>query len=285
MKYGVSFARLRPALWPDTAQLCDELGFESVWLPEHLVLPVQSTGSPYAGQDHPPVPAGVPVFDVFTMLAFIAARTERLRLGTNVYNIGLRHPFVTARAVATLDVISGGRVELGIGASWLAEEWAAAGLDFATRGRRVDEALVVCRRLWAEPVVEHHGDFFDFGPVMFEPKPVQRPGPPITVGGDSAPARRRVALHGDGWIPMNTSLEKLPAACDDIARMRADAGRDARFELTVMGSLTGDAAVADYEAAGVDRLIVSPWRRSAEAADGLREFAAAHLAGSRPAAS
>ena len=281
MKYGVSFARLRPSLWPETAELCDELGFESVWLPEHLVLPVQATGSPYAGQDHPPVPADVPVFDVFTMLAFLAARTERLRLGTNVYNIGLRHPFVTARAVATLDVISGGRVELGIGASWLAEEWAAAGLDFATRGRRVDEALVVCRRLWAESVVEHHGEFFDFGPVMFEPKPVQQPAPPITVGGDSAPARRRVALHGDGWIPMNTPLAKLPAACDDIARMRADAGRDARFELTVMGSLTGDAAVADYEAAGVDRLIVAPWRRSAEAADGLRAFAAAHPAGSR----
>ena len=141
MKFGVTFARLRPALWAETAELCDELGYESVWLPEHLVLPVQQSGSPYSGSDHPPVRADAPVFDVFTMLAFFAGRTERIRLGTNVYNIGLRHPFVTARAVATLDVVSGGRVELGIGASWLAEEWDATGLDFATRGSRVDEAL------------------------------------------------------------------------------------------------------------------------------------------------
>jgi alkanesulfonate monooxygenase SsuD/methylene tetrahydromethanopterin reductase-like flavin-dependent oxidoreductase (luciferase family) len=97
VKYGVTFARLRPALWPETAELCDALGYESVWLPEHLVLPVQQSGSPYAGSEHPPVRADAPVYDVFTMLAFFAGRTERIRLGTNVYNIGLRHPFVTAR--------------------------------------------------------------------------------------------------------------------------------------------------------------------------------------------
>ncbi|MDQ1695649.1 MAG: hypothetical protein QOJ03_1002, partial [Frankiaceae bacterium] len=191
MKYGVTFARLRPALWTETAELCDELGFESVWLPEHLVLPVEQSGSPYAGSDHPPVRADAPVFDVFTMLAFFAARTHRIRLGTNVYNIGLRHPFVTARAVSTLDVLSGGRVELGIGASWLAEEWNATGLDFATRGGRVDEAIDVCRRLWTDPLIEHAGEHFGFAPVAFEPKPVQKGGPPISVGGDSKPALRR----------------------------------------------------------------------------------------------
>ena len=273
MKYGVTFARLRPALWAETAELCDELGYESVWLPEHLVLPVQQSGSPYAGVDHPPVRADAPVFDVFTMLAFFAGRTGRIRLGTNVYNIGLRHPFVTARAVATLDVVSGGRVELGIGASWLAEEWAAAGLDFASRGSRVDEALDVCRRLWSEPEIEHRGEHFAFDAVAFEPKPVQAGGPPISVGGDSKPALRRAALRGDGWLPMNTPVGGLAAAKAEIAAMRSEAGRDGNFTVTVMGGPATASDVDTYRAAGVDRLVVSPWRRSAEAAEGLRGFA------------
>ncbi|MCU1588564.1 MAG: luciferase [Frankiales bacterium] len=276
MKLGVTFARLRPSLWPQTAQLCDELGFESVWLPEHLVLPVGATGSPFHGQDHSPVPPKTPVYDVFTMLAFLAARTTQLRLGTNVYNIGLRHPFTTARAVATLDELSGGRVELGVGASWLAAEWEATGLDFATRGRRVDEALLVCRQLWTEPVVEHHGEHFDFAPVMFEPKPVQQPVP-VSVGGDSAPARRRAAVLGDGWIPMNTTVDQLPAALAEIQLLRAQAGRQGTWTTTLMGSVTSGADVERAREAGVDRLVVAPWRRSAEAEEGLRAFAAAFL--------
>jgi probable F420-dependent oxidoreductase len=277
MRYGVTFARLRPALWAETAELCDELGFESVWLPEHLVLPVQQSGSPYAGHEHPPVRADAPVFDVFTMLAFFAGRTERIRLGTNVYNIGLRHPFITARAVATLDVISNGRVELGIGASWLAEEWAATELDFATRGRRVDEALDVCHQLWTDPVIEHTGEHFRFAPVAFEPKPVQAGGPPISVGGDSKPALRRAGLRGDGWIPMNTPVSDLAAARAEIETTRKEAGRDGPFTVTVMGGLASASDLDAYREAKVDRLVVSPWRRSAEAADGLREFAAAYL--------
>jgi probable F420-dependent oxidoreductase len=276
MRIGVTFARLRPSLWAQTAELCDELGYESVWLPEHLVLPVDSTGSPFAGQDHPPVPADVPVFDVFTMLGFLAGRTSRLRLGTNVYNIGLRHPFITARAVATLDQVSGGRVELGIGASWLAAEWDAVGLDFTTRGSRVDEALQICRRLWTEPVIEHSGRHFSFPPVAFEPKPVQA-SIPVSVGGDSPAARRRAAELGDGWLPMNTRLDGLPAALSDIAQRREAAGRSGPWTTTFMGGAASAADVERAAAAGVDRLIVSPWRRSADAADGLRAFAAAFL--------
>ncbi len=275
MKFGVTFARLRPALWASTAALCDELGFESVWLPEHLVLPVEQKGSPYAGQDHPPVPASAPVFDVFTMLGFFAGRTERIRLGTNVYNIGLRHPFTTARAVATLDQVSGGRVELGIGASWLAAEWQATGLDFRTRGRRVDEALQICRRLWTEDVVEHHGEHFDFDAVMFEPKPLQHV--PVSVGGDSAPARRRAALYADGWIPMNTALPDLPAALADIQAQRKEAGREGPWTTTFMKPVATAADVEQAAAAGVDRLVVAPWKSSAEAGQGLRAFAAAFL--------
>jgi len=277
VKYGVTFARLRPALWVETAELCEELGYESIWLTDHLVLPVHQSGSPYAGSDHPPVRSDAPVFDVFTMLAFFAARTERIRLGTNVYNIGLRHPFVTARAVATMDTLSGGRVELGVGASWLAEEWTATGLDFATRGGRVDEALDVCRRLWTEPEIEHKGEHFTFPAVAFEPKPVQPGGPPISVGGDAPPALRRAALRGDGWIPMNTPLSGIAAARAQIEAMRTEAGRAGEFTVTVMGAPASPADIDTYRAAGVDRLVVFPWQRSAEAADGLRDFAKAFL--------
>ena len=127
-------------------------------------------------------------------LSFLAGKTERIRFGTHVFNIGLRHPFVTARSVATLDIVSGGRAEFGVGASWLEAEWDAVGLDFKTRGRRVDEAITVCQRLWSDSVIEHHGENFDFGPVMFEPKPVQSPWPPMHIGGDGAAALRRAAL-------------------------------------------------------------------------------------------
>ena len=212
MKIGVMLAGVNTKFWTTAAQAAEDAGFESVWLPEHLVFPVEMQGSPHAGDSHPPIPSNTPAFDALMALAAIAATTKNVRLGTNVYNIGLRHPFVTARAITTLDVISGGRVEFGIGASWLEEEWEATGLDFRTRGRRVDETIDICRRLWSDDVVEHHGEFFDFAPVMFNPKPVQQPQPSLLIGGDGAAAKRRAALVGDGWLPMNHSLEQLPGA-------------------------------------------------------------------------
>jgi alkanesulfonate monooxygenase SsuD/methylene tetrahydromethanopterin reductase-like flavin-dependent oxidoreductase (luciferase family) len=143
VKIGISLGVLRPARWTDVTREADRLGFESVWMPEHVVIPVQLTGSPFAGSDHPPIPSDIPVFDVFTYLAFLAGQTEQIHFATRVYNIGLRHPFVVARAVTTLDVISGGPAEFGIGASWLREEWEAVGLQFVSRGRRVDETIDV----------------------------------------------------------------------------------------------------------------------------------------------
>ncbi len=273
MKIAISLGMLNPSLWVPVTEEADRLGFESVWLPEHLVIPMQMEGSPYAGQDHPPIPPEVPVFDAFTYLGFLAGRTSRIRFSTHVYNIGLRHPFVSARAVATLDVLSGGRAMFGIGASWLEAEWDAVGLDFHTRGRRVDEALDVCRRLWSERVIEHHGEFFDFGPVMFEPKPVQQPWPPIVVGGDGPAALRRAATVGDGWIPMNHPLDTVPAAVARIAELRAAAGRDGKTEVTVGGSVTSPEDAERYMEAGVDRVIVRPWQRSKEAIDGIRRYA------------
>ena len=172
MKVGITLSGVNPRFRVAAARAAEEVGFESVWLPEHLVFPMLMHRSPQAGHD------------VFVSLAMIAGGTTSVRVGTNVYNIGLRHPFVVARAVATLDELSDGRFEFGIGASWLEEEWTATGLDFSTRGARVDETISVCTRLWSEDVVEHHGRFFDFDPVAFNPKPRQRPHPAFIIGGD-----------------------------------------------------------------------------------------------------
>jgi probable F420-dependent oxidoreductase len=275
----VALGRLNPAFFVSVTEEAERLGFESVWLPEHLVLPVEMSRSPYPGQEHPPVPPSTPVFDAFAYLSFLAGRTSRVLLGTHVYNIGLRHPFVAARVVQTLDVVSGGRALFGVGASWLESEWVAAGLDFRTRGRRVDEAIEVCKRLWTEEVVEHHGEFFDFDAVMFEPKPVQKPHPPVLVGGESAAALRRTARHGDGWIGMGHTPESVAEPIRRIAELRGDRPR---VEITVGGDVQSPADVERFAAAGVHRMIVSPWRRSKEAIDGLHHFADAVLHGQRP---
>jgi probable F420-dependent oxidoreductase len=273
LKIGISLGVLRPAVWTEVTMEADRLGYESVWMPEHLVIPVQMAGSPFAGSVHPPIPSDVPVFDVFTYLGFLAGRTEQIHFGTQVYNIGLRHPFAVARAVTTLDVISGGRVEFGIGASWLETEWEAVGLDFASRGRRVDESIGVCQRLWSEELVEHHGEFFDFSPVMFEPKPVHSPWPSLHIGGDGPAAVRRAALVGDGWIPMNHTLDQIPVPAARMARLRHEADRPGSVEITLGAA---DATLDDlrrHADAGVGRALVKPFRSTKDALDGIKRFA------------
>lgn len=277
MKFGIPFGRLNPRAWLEVTEEAERLGFESVWLPEHLVFPVDMSGSPFPGSDHPPVPPSLPVYEPFSYLSFLAGRTERIRLGTHVYNLALRHPFVAARGATTLDVVSGGRLELGVGASWLESEWRAAGLDFSTRGRRLDEALDVCRRLWTEGKVEHRGEFFDFDAVMFEPKPVQQPHPPVVVGGESAPALRRAA-RWDGWIGLDHTPASAAGKVAELRRLREEAGREGdRFEVTVGGTVTSADDVEAYGEAGVDRLIVAPWDRSREALERMPDFAAAFV--------
>lgn len=275
MKFGVDLGRLNPARFVECTLAAERLGFESVWLPEHLVLTENMTRSPRTGEHHPPVPATTPVFDAFAYLCFLAGKTERIRLGTAVYNLGLRHPFVAARAVQTLDVVSQGRSEFGIGASWLEEEWVAAQLDFRTRGLRVDEAIDVCKRLWSESSVSHHGRFFEFEEVVFEPKCVQRPWPPILVGGESDVAMRRAARVGDGWIGMNHDLETAtPLVKRMLETLDAQRRDPETFEICLMAR--GESIdIERWEAIGVTRMIVAPWARSAEAVEALDAFAGA----------
>ncbi len=272
LAYGIHLSSINARFWGEAAELADQLGFESVWMPEHVIVPLDATGSPHAGAEHPPIPSDIPVLDAMAVLGHLAARTSRVRLGTHVYNIGLRHPVLTARGAATVDILSAGRLNLGIGASWLRSEWEALGLDFDTRGRRVDETIDVCRRLWTEDVVEHSGEFFDIPPTAFEPKPVQQPLA-LHIGGDGPAALRRAATVGTGWMPMNHSLEDLPASIARIGELAAAAGRTTPVEITVTGDVSDEADVERYVAAGVTRVIVAPWRNSREALDGLRRFA------------
>lgn len=274
MKLGIALGRLHPGFYEEIVLEADRLGFESAWMPEHLVLPVDLSGSPFAGAEHPPLPPDAPVLDCFTCLGYLAGRTSRIRLGTHVYLLGLRHPFVAARAVQTLDVVSRGRAEIGIGAGWLESEWTAAGFDPATRGRRLDEALAVCKRLWTEKSVEHRGEFYAFGPVMFEPKPVQKPYPPILVGGESGRALLRAARAGDGWVGLNHTLESCREPIARLRALRAEAGRgDEPFEVVCGGTVASRDDLARWEEAGVTRLVVAPWSRSKQALEGLRRFA------------
>jgi probable F420-dependent oxidoreductase len=281
VKFGMALGALNSHFHVDATDEAERLGFESVWLPEHLVLPVRMSRSPHPGDEHPPVPPTTPVFDAFAYLGFLAGRTIGLRLGTHVYNLGLRHPFISARAVQTLDVLSGGRFEFGIGASWLEEEWRAVGLDFDTRGRRVDEAIDVCKRLWTEPEVAYDGEFFRFEPVVFEPKPVQQPWPPILIGGESGAALRRAARAGDGWIGMGHTFESAAEQIARLRQLRGEFDRDvASFQICLGGPVASADDVRRWEELGVTRLIVSPWRRSPEAIDGMCRFA--DLAGLEP---
>ena len=267
MRFGISLGLVHPGVWRDLTVEGERLGFESVWLPEHLVLPVAMEGSPYAEAEHPPVPPKTKIYDAPAYLSFLAGHTSTIRLGTWVYLLAIRHPFTAARGFATVDVVSDGRAEVGVGAGWLRAEWDAVGLDPSTRGRRLDEAIDVCRRLWSEDVVEHHGEFFDFDPVMFEPKPVQQPLP-VLVGGESEPALRRAAARGDGWIGMQHSPESVAPIAK---RLRAE-GRDG-FTVTIGGTVKTRDDVERYAEAGVDRIIVAPWSRTSEAVAGIERFA------------
>jgi len=276
MRFGIALAQTHTAVWADAAVLADGLGFESVWLPDHLVFPLDMAGTPYAEGGHPPVPPETPLFDCPAYLGYLAALTSEIRIGTFVYVYGLRHPLVAARGFATVDILADGRLEVGVGAGWLKGEWDAAGLDFATRGRRLDEAMAVSRRLWSEDVVAHDGRFWSWEPLRFDPKPAQPGGPPLLVGGESRAALRRAATLGDGWMSMpHDSLATLNLQLHLLRSFREDAGRaDAPFSVTAC--VTTPPPVGEVERwveAGIDRLIVRPWTRTRETLDGLRRFA------------
>ena len=279
MKIGVALFRLRPERMAAVARHAEALGFESVWVPEHLVLPTRiASRYPYTPDGVPPFAPDAPHLDPLILLTHVAAATSRIRLGTNIYLLPLRHPLVTARLAMSLDVLSGGRLTLGVGVGWLAEEFQAAGIEFQTRAARTRECVRALRVLWTEAEPEFHGRFFSFGPVKFEPKPVQKPHPPIVFGGETEAALRRAAALGDGWYGVGHTPESAAAQAGRLRALVAAAGRGAApFELTV--SHAGGALVTNdvrrYGDAGIARVVVLPWQRGREAEDALARQAAA----------
>lgn len=273
MKFGVGLATRHDAV-ADLAKAADELGFESGWLPDHLIFPTQIGDlSPHPGETHAPVPVDIPTLDPLMQLMQAATVTKRIRLGTNVYNLPLRPPFVVARAIQTLDILSGGRAIFGVGAGWIPGEYAAAGVDFQTRGRRMEETMTIMRKLWTETPTSHEGEFFRFGPVVFNPKPTQGLVP-LIVGGETGLALRRAARFGDGWIGMKHSPEEAAAFASRLRELLEKEGRDpATFEITVGADIERPEDVRAYEDAGVHRLVVSAGRRTSQQIPTLAAFA------------
>ena len=277
VKVGVPLFFVRAEHMATVAVRAEALGFESVWVPEHLVFPPRFTSRyPYSADGVPPVTVDMPLLDPLLILANLAAVTSRIRLGTNVYVLPLRHPLVTARLVVTLDVLSRGRFSLGIGAGWLAEEFGAVGIDFDTRGGRTREAVRVMKTLFAEAEPEFRGRYFSFEAVRFEPKPVQKPHPPFIFGGESEAALRRAAALGDGWYGVGHTPETAAVQVEKLRTLLRDAGRAAApFEYTVSHAGAIDRATVErYADAGIDRVVVLPWRRGKEAVEAMERLAA-----------
>jgi probable F420-dependent oxidoreductase len=280
MKYGLQLFGLGPQHYSTVAAVAEQNGFESVWMPEHLVLPAELPATYlYTDSGQPPIAAATPLYDPWIVLAAVAQATERIRLATNVYILPLRHPLATARSVVTLDRVSRGRVTLGVGVGWLEEEFDAMGQSFGDRGRRTDEIIPLLRRLWSEEVIEHRGEHYEFGPIRFEPKPRQQPSIPIEVGGSSSAALRRAGRFGDGWIEIGAdSFSTLEAMIAGVHEARAAAGRD-HLDFEITSSLGRDiAGVRRCRELGVTRVVTGPpvagARVSAgDVSDWIRRFA------------
>jgi probable F420-dependent oxidoreductase len=235
-------------------------GFESVWVPEHVVLFDDYDSSyPYAEDGRFPTGGDAGMIEPFTALTYLAAVTDRIRLGTAICLVPQRNPVYTAKAVTDLDSLSGGRVEFGVGVGWLREEFEALGMPFDRRGKRTDEYLAAMRSLWSDEVSEYHGELYDLRPCRMYPKPVQTPHPPIHVGGETDAALRRVARLGQGWFSFGRVPEDLPAALDRLDAALAAEGRSrGDISLSVSPYLhpVSPESVARYAELGVDRLIV-----------------------------
>ena len=239
----------------------EERGFESIWVPEHVVLfPEYTSAYPYSPDGKFPGSADSGMLEPLTALTYLAAVTDRVRLGTGICLVPQRNPVYTAKQVTDLDSMSGGRVEFGIGVGWLREEFEAVAMPFEKRGQRTDEHLAVMKSLWTEEVSSFDGELYQLPPCTMYPKPVQSPHPPIHVGGESDAAMRRVARHANGWFSFNRLPEDLP---EPLARLDAilaehDRSRDGDVVLTVCPYFNAvtPAMVEQYAEAGVDRLVV-----------------------------
>jgi probable F420-dependent oxidoreductase len=263
MKLGLMYANAGPFAFPGPlttlARTAEEVGIESLWAVEHVVIPVgYESAYPYDPSGRIPAPESLPIPDPMLALTYAAAVTTRIRLATGILILPQRHPLYVAKEAATLDVLSNGRAILGIGVGWLREEFDALGIPFDTRAARTAEAVRAMRSLWRESPEPFAGRFFRWGPLESHPKPVQRPGVPIVVGGHTPLAARRAARYGDGFFPGVGTPEKLRPL---LAELRAECerlGRDpATIELTA-GAAPDLDAIRRLADLGVARVTIPP---------------------------
>jgi probable F420-dependent oxidoreductase len=254
MKFGVAFANIGSFVDPDEAirlaQAAEAAGFESIWTVDHVVVPAgYQSKYPYDPSGRLPSGEGTVFPDPLIWLAYVAARTSTLRLGTGILIVPQRNPLVLAKELATLDQLSGGRMILGAGIGWLEEEFRALGVPFAGRGLRTEEAIGAMRALWSQEQASFDGKTASFTDCFLRPQP---PGGtiPVHIGGHSEAAARRAGRIGDGFLPFGVNRDELPALIDIVRRSAEEAGRDpTTLEVTVQCKATsGEQAVSEVSA-------------------------------------
>lgn len=238
----------------------EERGFRSLWAGEHAVLfDEYQSRYPYAADGRIPVSGEAGLVDPFPLLSFLAAATRTIRLGTAVCLVPQRNPVYTAKEVAAVDWLSGGRFDFGVGIGWLAEEFHALGVPFERRAARCRSYLEVMKRCWCDPVSQYEDELYSLPPCRLYPKPIQQPHPPISFGGESDPALKRVADLGQGWFPFSIGPDDLAARRRDLERLLAARGRSiGEISITVCPYLRpiDFDEVQRYRDAGADQVVV-----------------------------
>jgi probable F420-dependent oxidoreductase len=241
------------------ARTAEALGFESFWCAEHPFIPVHTT-SRFPGTADGVIPEAYSHFiDPFVALARASGTTSRIKLATGIVLVPERHPLMLAKEVSTLDLFSGGRFLFGIGAGWLREETQLMGGDFDHRWGQTRESILAMKELWTKPEAEFHGKFYDFPPVRSNPKPAQKPHPPVLLGGDAPRVLERVVAWGDGWLPNRVTPVELREKRATLDRLAKEAGRDpAAISISVHGQPADRDLIARLHEAGATRVIVRP---------------------------
>lgn len=258
---GLNYVPLHHDTLIEGAELAESLGFESIWMGEHILTPIHDD-SDYPGEKLPFEPSS-PFLDPLAVLAFIAARTTRLRLGTGILMVPAREPFVTIRALATIDALSAGRLDVGIGLGWSEEEFGIIGYDWTTRAPRTEEFIDVLSALFGDGPAEYHGQTIDMPPMGFGPKSPQGPRPLIHLGGHTPRPLRRAALMADGWYGGSAAVPDAAQHIETIRRTREEAGltMDGFVLGLVMLHTPSRAHLEELAALGVNRVVITPWRR------------------------
>ena len=256
MKIGVFQFSTDYAMPPqDVARAVEERGFESFFLPEHTHIPT-SRKSPWPGGKDLPKDYWH-TNDLFVSLAMAAAVTKNIKIGTGICLIIERDPIITAKEVATLDALSGGRVLFGIGGGWNAEEMENHGTKFESRWKVMRERVEAMKTIWTQDEPAYHGEFVDFDPIWSYPKPAQKPHPPVIVGGSTAGARQRAVNYGEGWMPIIGRGGSIENDIRDLHARAEKAGRDPKtIPITLFGGPNDRSAIDALEKAGVDRVLM-----------------------------